>query len=171
MRLQKRLLAPGQTRRAWNGAVDDDSPGPAMRRYARQRSRARPNSRGSIVPPFQERPRTRERGAPSRKNSFHSQGTRGHTSFRPPEVRPIRLESHLVSRFCRLDATCQEPHVLCQARPLTAHQPITHDQACTGLNSGASWEQIGNSIGNVSPMRPQCENTKVATCEPWIRRL
>jgi hypothetical protein len=33
------------------------------------------------------------------------------------------------------------------------------------------WEQIGNSIGNVSPMRPQCENTKVATCEPWIRRL
>jgi hypothetical protein len=41
----------------------------------------------------------------------------------------------------------------------------------TGLYSGASWEQIGNSIGNVSPMRPQCENTKVATCEPWIRRL
>ena len=48
----------------------------------------------------------------------------------------------------------------------TAHQPITHVQACTGLNSGASWEQIGNSIGNVSPARPQCENTKVATCEP-----
>ena len=55
-------------------------------------------------------------------------------------------------------------------RPLP-HQPITHEQACTGLHSGASWEQIGNSIGNVSPMRPQCENTKVATCEPWIRRL
>jgi hypothetical protein len=33
------------------------------------------------------------------------------------------------------------------------------------------WEQIGNSIGNVNHMRPQCENTKVATCEPWIRRL
>jgi hypothetical protein len=33
------------------------------------------------------------------------------------------------------------------------------------------WERIGSSIGNVSPMRPQCENTKVATCEPWIRRL
>jgi hypothetical protein len=40
-----------------------------------------------------------------------------------------------------------------------------------GLYPGASWEQFGNSIGNVSPMRPQCENTKVATCEPWIRRL
>jgi hypothetical protein len=26
------------------------------------------------------------------------------------------------------------------------------------------WEQIGNNIGNVSPMRPQCENTKVASC-------
>jgi hypothetical protein len=52
-----------------------------------------------------------------------------------------------------------------------ARQPINHDRACTGLYSGASWEQIGNSIGNVSPMRPQCEKTKVATCQPWIRRL
>ena len=50
-------------------------------------------------------------------------------------------------------------------------QPITHDQACAGLDSDASWEQIGNTIGNVSPMQPQCENTKVATCQPWIRRL
>jgi len=59
----------------------------------------------------------------------------------------------------------------CDPTSATAAQPITHDQACRGLYSGASWEQIGNSIGNVSPMRPQCENTKVATCEPWIRRL
>ena len=55
-------------------------------------------------------------------------------------------------------------------RPLLG-EPITHDQACIGLYSGESWEQIGNTIGNVSPMRPQCENTRVATCEPWIRRL
>ena len=40
-----------------------------------------------------------------------------------------------------------------------------------GLYSGASWEQIGNSIGNVSPIRPQYENTKAVTYEPWIRRL
>ena len=59
----------------------------------------------------------------------------------------------------------------CNPTSAAARQPITHDQSCTGLYSGASWEQIGNSIGNVSPMRPQCENTKVATCEPWIRRL
>ena len=36
---------------------------------------------------------------------------------------------------------------------------------------GAFWEQIGNSIGNVSAMRPQCEITKAATCEPWNCRL
>jgi len=59
----------------------------------------------------------------------------------------------------------------CNPTSAAARQPITHHQACTGLHSDASWEQIGNSIGNVSPMRPQCEITKVATCEPWIRRL
>jgi hypothetical protein len=36
----------------------------------------------------------------------------------------------------------------------TAHQPITHDQACTSLNSGASWEQIGNGHGQLTT-RPE----------------
>ena len=59
----------------------------------------------------------------------------------------------------------------CDPTSATAGQTITHDQACTSLYSGGSWEQIGNSIGNVSPMRPQRENTKAASSEPWIRRL
>jgi hypothetical protein len=86
----------------------------------------------------------------------------------PPERRclsiarktvPVSLTDHL-GRVYR-----------CNPTSAAASRPITHDQSCTGLHSNASWEQIGNRIGNVNPMRPQCENTKEATCEPWIRRL
>jgi hypothetical protein len=68
--------------------------------------------------------------------------TEGHSSTRSC---PSRSEGHPGSAhgspgtgFARL--------IRHRLLPASAHHPY---QACTGLYSGASWEQIGNSIGNV----------------------
>ncbi len=56
------------------------------------------------------------------------------------------------------------PLAMDTAMPRAPRLPAQPLSPTPSAETWPDWEQIGNSIGNVSPTWPLCENTKVATC-------